>query len=447
MMMKRLSTLLTALALTPSALLVACGDSGGEEGGGDEIGATESESESSTGDAGTDTETGSEDATTTETDSSTDADTETSTDTETETDTETSMDTETSTDTGTDTTEESTDTTEGETETTDEGMMESSEDEMPCVELSATLEPVPPNVMMVLDKSGSMFTNTWDHDNNGGTPQITRWNSLYDVVDNITTTFDDSINFGANLFPSTLAQNIYGPQACTTSNFPEVTVGENNSAQILATIPGPGVTASYGGTPATLGVTTAYNHLTSLDPELPRAMILVTDGAANCDQNAANNFQLFDVYDDGLPVIVGTAAANGVPTYVVGIDIINQTINDGIGGDPNGINPTVVLNEVAAAGGTGSFFNTEDQAELEAALTDVVASVQTCTIPLSEEPFFPEFTEVIVGGQSWDMINDCGDGDGWFYSDPYTTIELCGAACDALKQAGEADIDYYCNPG
>jgi len=324
------------------------------------------------------------------------------------------------------------------------------DDPPPCVDFEVTVEPIPPNVMIVLDKSGSMFGNSWDHDNDNGTPQITRWNSLYQVVDNIVTTFDQQINFGANLFPSVQAQNVYGPAACITNDIPEVNVNPGNGAAILATIPGPNVVDSFGGTPAYLGIETAYAHLQSLDPTNPPVMILVTDGAANCDQSAQDNFELFEVYDDNLQVIVGQAFDDGIPTYVVGIDIADMVINDGVGGDPNNINPSDELNAVAAAGGTGQFFNSQDQGQLEAALTDVVENVQTCIIPLDEEPFFPEYTKVIVDNVEYDMVMDCQSEDGWVYTNPngpYDAIELCGAACDALGNTGEADVQYFCNPG
>src|SRR5262249_28623138 len=140
--------------------------------------------------------------------------------------------------------------------------------------------------------------------NNPNTPTITRWNSLYQVVNNVVTTFDDQIFFGSVLFPSTDAQNVYGPAACITNDFPEVTVGPNNAATILASIPPANTGNSYGGTPAATGIQTAYDHLLQLDPNIPAVMILVTDGAANCSQNAMNNNQLFEVYDTNLPMIV-----------------------------------------------------------------------------------------------------------------------------------------------
>ncbi len=407
------------------ALPLACGGSRAEDGGTDTTAGTltlgEDEVGSETGETGSTGETE-----TTGTDTSADT-TETGT-------TETGTTDTGTTDTGTaDTTDTTDDATTG---------------DLPCDEFQVTIDPLPPNVMLVLDKSGGMFTKSWDHDNNANTPQITRWNSLHQVTDNIVTNFEDQINFGMTLFPSTAAINMYSAAACVTSFGPEVDVGPLNAAPILAAIPGAGVTMSYGGTPATAGIQNAYDHLLTLDPEVPRAMILVTDGAANCRADAINANQLFETYDTALPVLVGDAfTIDAIKTYVVGIDISNAQTPNVSDGEPNGIVPSQKINEVAVAGGTGAFFNSQDQIELEAALNDVIDSVQTCLIPLAEAPIFPEFTKVLVDGVEWPLVMDCATEDGWLYSNPFDTILLCGAACDALKLAGDADIEYYCNPG
>ena len=320
--------------------------------------------------------------------------------------------------------------------------------EMPCQEFGTILQPVRPNVMLVLDKSRSMFTNSWDHDNNNGTPQITRWNSLYQVTDNILTTFDQQINFGSILFPSVQAQNVYNFPACVTSDIPEVNTNPGNRAAILAAIPGPNVVNSYGGTPATLGVEAAVGHLQQQGPNNPRVMILITDGAANCDQNAQNLNELFEVYDDQLPVEVAAALANNdITTYVVGIDIANMVLNDGIGGDPNNINPSTTLNAVAQAGGTGTFYNSNDQQDLLDALTLVIEESLSCIIPLEDPPFFPDFTKVVIDGVEYELVDNCNGQDGFVYNNDFTEIELCGQACEDLKGFGEADVQYFCNPG
>lgn len=435
------STLL--ISLTAGAL--ACNGGGSDEGAEASGPSTlTAEAEGTADEVGS--ESASESATSTDSEATTDDATSDPSTSESATDT-TASSSETTSDPTTDTTSESTS---ADTSSTDEGMdtmTTTTTGDIPCDEFQVTLNPLPPNVMLVLDKSRSMFVNFWDHDNNGGTPTVTRWSSLHGVVSNVVNGFDDKINFGSILFPSTAAQNVYGGAACVTSDFPDVTCGPLNGPAVLASIPAANVVNSYGGTPAATGIQTAYDHLQTLDPEIPAAMILVTDGAANCSQSAQNNFDLFEVYDTALPTLVAQAHADGIDTYVVGVDIVNMVVNDGVGGDPNNINPTQKLNEVAQMGGTGSFYNSQDQAELAAALTAVVDSVKTCIIPLEVEPVFPEFTKVIVGGMEWPMIDDCASEDGWYYSNQYDTIELCGDACDALKDAGDADVEYYCNPG
>ncbi|MCA9663230.1 MAG: hypothetical protein KC486_33170, partial [Myxococcales bacterium] len=71
-----------------------------------------------------------------------------------------------------------------------------------------------PNVVLVLDKSGSMVANAWDGDADPNTPDVTRWFSLYNVVDFIATQFNNSMNLGMVLYPSKKAKSEYNINAC-----------------------------------------------------------------------------------------------------------------------------------------------------------------------------------------------------------------------------------------
>lgn len=329
-------------------------------------------------------------------------------------------------------------------------------DIVPCDVAMATLEPLPPNVMLVLDKSGSMVSNTWDHDDNGATPEITRWDSLYQVVDFVVSTFDAQINFGATLFPAINATATYNANACVMSNAPEIPVAPTNANAILAGIPGAAETMIYGGTPATAGVTLARDNLVSLNPQNPRAIVLVTDGAANCSGDAGTNFERFEVYDDQLPVVVGDAWTNdAIPTYVVGIDAldaVSPVANDGF---PDSTNTFDVLNDVAEAGGKplvgmAEFYQTTNQNELQDALQQIIDDALSCIVPLDPEPAFPDLLEVVIDDMNVPAVDDCASEDGWVYTNPggpYDAIELCGTWCDALKVAGSVTAEYYCNPG
>jgi len=328
-------------------------------------------------------------------------------------------------------------------------------DVVPCDIAEATLTPVPPNIMLVLDKSGSMITNSWDHDENPNTGTVTRWYSLYQVVDFVVTTFNEQINFGANLFPSENATATYNANGCLMSNGPEIPVAPLNQDAILNGIPGANETAIYGGTPAAEGIEVARNHLVTFDPDEPRAIIFITDGAANCASDAADNYQRFEVYDEQLPVVVGDTWTNdGIPTYVVGIDISNAVSPIATDGNPDSTNTYDELETVAAAGGVPNggplFYQTTNQNELQAALQQIIDDALSCTVPLDPPPAFPDLLEVYIDNMMVPPAADCAADDGWIYTNPngpYDSIELCGAWCDALKQVGSVTAEYYCDAG
>lgn len=73
------------------------------------------------------------------------------------------------------------------------------------------------------------------------------------------------------------------------------------------------------------GVTTALDHLRTLDAQIPRAILLITDGAANCIDDADPEV-MFEQYDASIHTIVGDAfTLDGIPTYVVGVGIEDAT--------------------------------------------------------------------------------------------------------------------------
>jgi hypothetical protein len=329
----------------------------------------------------------------------------------------------------------------------------------PCEELKATLMPIQPNVMLVLDKSGSMVANPngfWDHDADVNTPNITRWNSLYQVVQTLVNDYNETINFGANLFPSTSAKLKYDATACVVNAAPEIMVAPMNKDAILNGIPQAGDTSLVGGTPSAAGVAAAIKHLKTLDAAIPRAIILVTDGAANC-ATGVQPPPLFEAYDQTLHTLVSDAfTVDNIPTYVVGIDtknVVSPVMQDG---NPDGVNTYEKLNELAVQGGkpkddpAEKFYNAVNQIQLKAALDAIAADAVSCTIPLVSEPGFPEETKVIVGDTEYPMVTDCATEDGWVYDNPmgpYTAVILCGAACEALKVEKAADVEYYCEAG
>lgn len=362
--------------------------------------------------------------------------------------------------TGTDGSTTDADPTTGEATVADTGS--SSTGELNCGEQEFVLEAVPPNVVLVLDKSGSMVQNEWDADKDPMTDPETRWRSLHDVVSFVVNTFEAEINFGAVLFPSTSAIAELGAGACVVNGQPEVPVAATNAAGVLDGIPAASAAATINGaTPATAGVQTALDHLNTLDENIDRFMILITDGAANCGADADTAMcpglgcGLMEDYDTNLSSVVGDAfTTDSVPTFVIGIDILDQLVGDDPEDGQVGANTFTELNTVAEAGGRAregdeKFFNATNEIELQAALAEIAGQVVSCTIPLSEEPTDPDFVEIEIGGMTYERVADCETEDGWVYSNPegpYDAIELCNAACDALSESGELDATFGCPP-
>ena len=305
-----------------------------------------------------------------------------------------------------------------------------------CTEEIIDIAANPPEVMLVLDKSGSMSDATWEHDGQ----QVMRWTSLHSVVTNLVDSYDATMNFGAVLFPARDSQGTGGSfeGMCGVAEQPDVATGPLQGEQILEALPG-AYEEVQGATPAREGVTVALETLVGLQTEGHKAMVLVTDGLANC----ADENEPFE-YDEAFPSVVAAAASVGIPTYVVGIDIRDEFV-----GYANA-NAAEELDVVARAGGQPAseevaYYDARDEDALYDALDEIAEQLE-CTIPLASDA--PEDAEVTIAvdGEEIAQVEACTDGDGWRFTDATRgTIELCNAACDALRVHGEVQ-STVCEP-
>lgn len=282
--------------------------------------------------------------------------------------------------------------------------------------------------MLVLDKSGSMMA-WWDHDDNDATSSVRRWRSLHQVVSDLLGRLHDRIDFGAQLFPALGSQTGPPDLGCSLSPEPEVPIAASNRSAILASMPAADA-VFYGGTPTRDALANARAALLQLDARRPRAMVLVTDGAANCAPGTTSA-ERFSQPDDGLPQWVqDTRDSDGISTYVIGIDIVDE-----VGIDPT-INPHEHLSAVAIAGGAPQlgpepFYNARNQPELEAALEAVAASIE-CSVDLGQSVELAEQVSVELAGIDQPHVSDCSTQSGWAFtssSAPFDQLQLCGDAC------------------
>lgn len=302
-------------------------------------------------------------------------------------------------------------------------------DKVPCDSEEIEVLPVPPSVLLILDKSGSMSMEQWDHDAKPQTANVTRWHSLHQVVDGVVSMFDSAVHFGVKLFPKIDAGSYDNQGACIVDPGVEVPIAPMNAQAVLAGIPAIDFEV-LGGTPMETGLKYGYEYLKTLDPALQRFAILVADGEISDTCVGENFLEAQAAVEDSFNIFK-------IPTYVVGIDVDPSTSEQ--------------LATLALAGGKPKpglepFYQTSNQPELLAAIEQIIKDTLSCVIAVDPAPSEPELFEVWVGGVPVPPAASCAE-DGWVWSVEHAEVELCGAACDMLKETGKVQALYFCKPG
>ena len=155
--------------------------------------------------------------------------------------------------------------------------------------------------------------------------------------------------------------------------------------------------------------------------------------------------ETFTHYDDTLaPLVRSIHDEDGIPTYVVGIDIVDQTVDVPVA------NPFERLSEVAIAGGVARdgaepFFNARDENELGDALSAIASSLQ-CELALEGLPADPARVHLRLGDTELSHSADCSDAGGWRYAGTDGAVQLCAASCDDFAAAGTMHAAFDCVP-
>ena len=265
--------------------------------------------------------------------------------------------------------------------------------------------------------------------------------SLHGVVENLVTEFDGSLHLGAVLFPAGDVPDVGGAEACRVANGPDAPAAAAGGASVLAALPAADATAIYGGTPASDGLRIATDHLVSIADGRPQAVVLITDGAANCGEGMTGAAR-FTAYDTEVPEVAADAFAMGVPVYVVGIDIVDDLVEIPV------TNPWERLSEVANAGGVARpgdvpFHDVFDEGELDDALSTIASDVG-CTLSVPEPLYDLSRLELSIDGNAIPSVESCDGGEGWVAEGD--GVRLCAASCEAAQSSTEIDARLSCIP-
>lgn len=281
-----------------------------------------------------------------------------------------------------------------------------------CEEITVRADKVIPDILIVLDKSGSMVDG------------VDRWAPSVAALKTTTAELQDRVRFGLMIFPGADipgSGGLFGtpPKTCQPG---EVLVAPalNTAADIAGQLDG--ATPDGTSTPIPGALKTAHEALGTaiVGPDkspTPKYVLLVTDGGPNCTVTAesATLFSpqsFFEMCQMQSYAEVDSLAKDGIKTYVIGYD--TQTVPELI----------PILDELAKRGDTGETTHrvVTDENSLLAAIDAIAGQLTTCTFQLDQAP--PDVNKIRVTLDGVDRAN----GDGWELTGD-RTIELRGQAC------------------
>lgn len=287
-----------------------------------------------------------------------------------------------------------------------------------CFAQEAKAEAIPPNLLIVLDRSCSMKTLV------NGTP---KWTIAVGAIDKLLTSYNARIRFGLTLFP-----DIEGGE-CGQGAIP-IPVAPGNETKIddLLTKSLDKADPYYPDGPCVTNIDTAMKQAateTALDdPDRDSFVLLATDGKqAGC--NAAGG-------DTGTTqIITDLFQKRGVPTFVIGF---------GSEVDPAQLNVFAEAGGVTTGDPTTKFYLAEDQASLEAAMQTIASKTLSCVMNLDQPP--PDANKIYVFfDNTTEVPQDGTHTEGWDYDATTNQVTFYGKACTDLKEGKVTDVDVVFN--
>jgi hypothetical protein len=326
--------------------------------------------------------------------------------------------------------------------------------------LEATLAPV--NVLLVVDKSGSMTDQPEGF-------SLDKWSAMKEALGAALSSAPETVRFGLLAYPdaigSTIPLDCEGDLCCAVPEGGDainVAVGPRSVEAIGSAL---AQTSPGGGTPTAAALARALDYFTlgeGRDLDGDRYVLLATDGGPNCnaglscdessctpnldgaaqcaDVNCCEGAGEFCLDDEAVIAQIEELNRGGILTFVVGI--------------PGTENYTPSLDAFALAGGVPQVGGDHDYFAVSAAsgvsgLTGVLTSITTelvrsCEIALTNPPAQPSLVNVAIDCQ---VLPKEGES-GWEYDDPEapTSLVIHGPACDDIKSFGaqRVDVVYGC---
>lgn len=318
-----------------------------------------------------------------------------------------------------------------------------------CNDLRVEFKPVIPTVLLVVDRSGSMFDSAY-----GGSP--TRWlaltEALFPSAGGVLSDYQGAVRFGLLTYTSDSGAGI-----CPILR--DVAPALGNLAAIKALYQEESARPNFKAeTPTGAAVAAATEQLQAIAADGPGHILLVTDGepddCVTADPQCGQDLSI---------AAVQSAYAQGIGTSVVGIsaDVSAQHLQDLANagqGMPvqapdmqyiyNCVNPGYATlgaqyAAVGEAAGNAPIYQPADAAGLATAIGTLIRGVTSCDFELDGEVDLEraELGRVMLDGQR--LIHD--DANGWRMQSS-RVLQLQGTACDRVQTESEAlAISFPCD--
>jgi len=286
-------------------------------------------------------------------------------------------------------------------------------------------QPRPAEVLLVLDRSGSM-----ENELDSGE---TRWEAVVPTLVSAIEATTPGIWWGLKSYPELDDTESCAPESIVPTI--HVPIAEGGGDTVVTAVEA--TTPLGDGTPTGDAVRFALDHLRerAMVSDNPKFLLLATDGEPNCPDDDDDE-DAPDAVDYTVSAIAD-ALAEGFPTFVVGVD----TTDDGA---------VENLNAMAEAGGRPragdpSFYLASTQAEIEAALQEITGEIASCVFDLDPPPPVPDNIAVDFDGMRAER--DPSLQDGWEYTkDDHSQLEVYGSWCERIKSQAQikVNIKYGC---
>jgi hypothetical protein len=283
---------------------------------------------------------------------------------------------------------------------------------------SITTALVPPNVFLLVDRSGSMS------DAFGGAANGSKWDAAQNALNGLLDANRGKASWGLSLFPPNPSVDQCGKAVIDVS----LQLGDENS--ILAKINA--LTNSIignprGSTPTADALKTVRDQANLSASDRNNYVVMVTDGLPVCNSPSDVGGVIDDLYN----------RSPSVKTFVVGIGAETAS-------NPQLLNQWAEKGHTARTGQATEYYQANDAGALVTAFDAIIGAAASCTYKLQMPPADP----TLVVGQL-DGVSIASDPvNGFTYDTSTQSVTFHGTACDSITsgKVKAVNVEYGCPP-